>query len=135
MIAVSEEQRFRKEERLRRRREYLAVQRRGAKIHLEQLLAFVRPSPEGRRVGITVSKKVGKAVIRNRVKRLLREVWRRSKQLFPKQHDLVIVAKKGAAGATFEELRDQLQQLAKKIERKLRSTSFAMSSRENARER
>lgn len=112
------EERFPKEERVRRRREYLAIQRRGEKVHLEHLLAFVRRGePLRRRVGITVSKKVGKAVQRNRVKRLLREAWRRNKDAFPLGKDVVFVAKRNAAESTFVDIEAELLKLARRLTR------------------
>ena len=51
--------RFRKSDRLRKRWEYLAVQRRGRKIHLQDLLVIILPRQGDRRMGITVSSKVG----------------------------------------------------------------------------
>lgn len=110
---------FPKEERVRRRREYLTIQRRGEKVHLEQLLAFVRAGePQRRRIGITVSKKVGKAVERNRVKRLVREAWRRNKQAFPLGKDVVFVAKRNASESSFTKIEEQLLKLGRRLMRK-----------------
>ncbi len=48
------------------------------------------------RLGITVSAKVGKAVVRNRIKRRLREFFRRHRREIPLHQDVVIIARKGA---------------------------------------
>jgi ribonuclease P protein component len=108
-------------ERLKKRREFLAVQGNGRKIHLAQLLVIVRPNPGGRRIGITVSAKVGPAVERNRIKRLLREVWRRDRELLPQALDYVFIAKKNATAATFDGLRVQFAELARRLRRQERS--------------
>ncbi len=60
------------------------------------------------RVGIVVSKKVGKAVVRNKVKRRLRELVRRS-HLPPAE--IMIIAQPEAAGASFQELARDLTQV------------------------
>jgi len=113
------EERLPKDERVRRRREYLAIQRRGEKVHLAHLLAFIqRGEPLRRRIGITVSKKVGNAVQRNRVKRLLREVWRRNKGAFPLGEDVVFVAKRNASQATFAEIEVQVLKVARRLRRR-----------------
>lgn len=106
---------FRKDERVRRRREYLAVQRRGAKIHLQHILAFVQANEGGRRVGITVSGKVGNAVCRNRIKRFLREAWRHSKQALPEGMDIVLIAKRNAVEATYGNLVNELRVLGQRL--------------------
>jgi ribonuclease P protein component len=85
--------------RLRRRAEYLLVQSEGLKLHGRHLLAIAmkRSDPEGvGRLGITVTKKVGNAVIRNRIKRLVRE-WLRLNRWIPTGWDIVLVAKDSAA--------------------------------------
>lgn len=88
-----------KEARLRQRAEYLAVQSAGTKLHGRHILAIARkrPTPDlVGRLGITVTKKVGNAVVRNRIKRLLRE-WLRTNGWVPTGWDMVLVAKDSAA--------------------------------------
>ena len=108
-------------ERLKKRREFLAVQGKGRKIHLAHLLVIIRPNQGGRRIGITVSGKVGQAVERNRIKRLLREIWRRDRELLPQGLDYVFIAKKNATATTFESLRVQFAELARRLRRQGRS--------------
>ncbi len=66
------------------------------------------------RVGITVSKKLGKAHIRNRVRRRLREVYRLNEALFQPGWDIVIVARSRAIEADFGKLTKAYLQLAEK---------------------
>ena len=56
------------------------------------------------RLGITVTRKVGKAVTRNRVKRLVREVFRRQRRHFRPGLDMVWIAKRSAAEVSFAEV-------------------------------
>lgn len=108
---------YSKRERLRKRREFLAVQRRGRVVQLHDMVALALPWPGRARVGITVSAKVGNAVQRNRVKRLLREAWRREKGAFPADVALVLVAKRHARCAHQHSLRRQMRQLARRLAR------------------
>ena len=66
------------------------------------------------RVGITVSKKLGKAHIRNRMRRRLREVYRLNEDKFLTGWDIVVVARTKAVFADFEALTCAYLQLAEK---------------------
>ena len=84
---------------MRRRREFLAVQERGARLFSGDVLVLARPAGAGRaRIGITVSSKVANAVGRNRVKRWVREAFREIQAELPPV-DLVVIARTGALTA------------------------------------
>ena len=85
--------------RLRHRADFVTVQTDGTKTHGRHLLGIARrrsDSQLGGRLGLTVTKKVGNAVVRNRIKRMLRE-WMRLHGWVPRGWDLVVVAKDSAA--------------------------------------
>lgn len=66
------------------------------------------------RVGITVSKKLGHAVVRNRIRRRLREIYRLNEAQFLPGYDIVVVARTRAVEASFQELRESYLSLARK---------------------
>ena len=66
------------------------------------------------RVGVTVSKKLGHAVVRNRVRRRLREVYRLNESRFQPGWDIVVVARSRCGSATFRDLTTAYLALAKK---------------------
>ena len=79
------------------------------------LVLYVRKNrTEGNRVGITVSKKLGKAHIRNRIRRRLREVYRLHEDQFLPGWDIVLVARSKALTADFAALTKSFLSLAKK---------------------
>jgi ribonuclease P protein component len=60
------------------------------------------------RLGLTASRKVGGAVIRNRVKRFVREVFRLHKGFFPEGCDILVSARKSAGDLDFRKVREEL---------------------------
>ncbi len=96
---------------MRRRGDFARVQRRGAR---RVGSAFVVVSAEGRngsRVGITVAKTVGNAVVRNRLRRRVKAILDRSGFGTPPHRDVVLIARPGAGERTFAELVAELTRL------------------------
>lgn len=79
------------------------------------LVLYARPNKTDRnRIGLTVSKKLGKAVVRNRVRRRLREVYRLNEDRFAPGWDIVVVARSRCVYASFQRLTDAYLSLAEK---------------------
>ena len=117
--ARTPDQRLTKAERLRKRREFLAIQRTGRRYYCRLFIVIwasgQNPWP---RLGVTVSRKVGKAVKRNRAKRLIREAFRRNKAILPPATDIVIVASPAMVDASFDEVQAELRAWAKQQARR-----------------
>lgn len=89
--------RLAKSSRLRARSEFLAVQERGARLASTEYAVLAFPNQCGcARLGVTVSSKVANAVVRNRVKRWVREAFREVAGDLP-PIDLLVIARRGAA--------------------------------------
>jgi ribonuclease P protein component len=92
---------FPKRARLRKRDDFLRVQRAGRRQHTEHFVVLRAPAAgDTPRIGITVSARVGNAVVRNRIKRLVREVVRHAWRRLEPAADVVVIAKPGAAHTT-----------------------------------
>lgn len=87
--------------RLRDARDFQRVNRTGARrasTHFVAVVAASGPAPvAGPRLGLAVSRRVGNAVARNRVKRRVREWFRRTRSSLPPESDWVVIARAGAA--------------------------------------
>jgi ribonuclease P protein component len=89
--------RFTPSDRLRKRFEFRRLRDVARRVHTRSFVLLIARSQQPQsRLGITVSRQVGNAVRRNRVKRLLREAFRQQRSLFPDACDLVVIAKSGS---------------------------------------
>jgi ribonuclease P protein component len=95
--------------RVRRRREFLALQRHGQRRHTPSFVVVQAASDAPiSRLGVTVSSRVGNAVVRNRVKRLIREIFRQRRLTLPAALDIVVIAKPDAAQITHAQAASEL---------------------------
>jgi ribonuclease P protein component len=114
-VAKTSAEGFPHEVRIVRSSDYQAIYKAGWKIHSRRFILFVRTNGLGHsRLGLTVSRKVGAAVIRNRIKRLFREVFRKSYGEIPSQLDIVVNARSGCVGASYFELRTEFLDAVRK---------------------
>ena len=108
-------------ERLTRSADFQALFQQGKRIDRSSLIVLWRPSDAERRAGFAVSRHVGGAVKRNRVRRRLREAYRRARASAPEKVWLVIVGRAGALTLDFNnlvaELQDALGAIPRTVER------------------
>ena len=97
--------------RLKKRKEFAYIYRKGEKFHTANLtLIKIDSKYQTPRIGFSVSNKVGKAVVRNKVKRQLREIVR---PLVPiiKNCNLIFVVKTTITETNFQELKNEVKQI------------------------
>jgi ribonuclease P protein component len=113
------DQRFPRSRRLTTRRQFLAVYNGGTRRGASHLALFGLLNSVGNaRLGITVPKKVGNAVRRNRIKRVLRDVFRRHRASVTGSLDLVVNAFPKANQRTTQELETEFLDLIRRIQRR-----------------
>ena len=104
-----------KEEKIRKNIEFRTVYRRGKSFSNQLLVLYIyKNRKELNRVGISVSKKVGKSVIRSKVKRLISESYRLNKNSIKKGYDLVFIARTGSNDKNYVEIERSLKNLFKR---------------------
>ncbi len=108
-----------KDERLRTNRDFERGLSDGIRVADRNIVVFVRPNglPHSR-IGPAVSKKWGKAVQRNRLKRLFREGFRLVKSGLPKGVDVVVMPRKGSREMKLEDVMTSLKRLVRKTVRR-----------------
>lgn len=111
-----------KEGRIRKHADYALCYEQGRRHHTGNFILFIfpRPGSGSTRVGMAVSRKVGNAVTRNRLKRLLREFYRLHQALLPSDSDIVTVAKKhaGQSRLNLAQVRAELEPLLQRQRRR-----------------
>lgn len=94
-------------ERIRKKKDFSSLYRSGSRFRGRYFsLVYRRNGLSFSRVAVVVSRKVGPAVVRNRVKRRFRELFRRNKMLLEESVDLIVVARPDVAGLAWPEFRD-----------------------------
>jgi ribonuclease P protein component len=101
-------------EALKKSREYRRAIESGNREILETIITYRTPNQtEVSRIGISVTKKTGNSVKRNRVKRRIREAIRRNASFLPRGEDIVIVARRGCEEASFADIEKDIRKLSK----------------------
>lgn len=103
---------FKKSDRLLKRFEFVELSDSGKAVQDRFFIVVFRPGIKSRtRMGVTVSKRVGCAVTRNRVKRLVREVFRLKRDWITTTMDINVIAKKAASDISFDQTSASLEKL------------------------
>ena len=106
---------FPKQDRLRKRSDFIELTEVGKRVSNDLFVIVYRVTDTGPKIGITVTKKVGNAVVRNRVKRSVREIFRHLSQKERYPMEMNVIAKTAAATASFQEMNVSLQDLFARI--------------------
>jgi ribonuclease P protein component len=98
-----------KKERVLKRADFIDIRLRGHRLRTENFTIITQPNGgDITRLGIAASKRVGNAVKRNRVKRLMREFFRLHKHLMPTGYDVVIIPLHEIEAPSFSKVCDEL---------------------------
>ncbi len=102
--------------RLKKRKDFTKVYKKGRSLSGKSVVLCYRKTTEPNfRVGFTVSKKVGKAVTRNKVRRRLKEICRLHQGAFSPWHDYVLIARRGCDSTPYQALTKEVLSLAKRV--------------------
>ncbi len=126
MISPGPDARFPQRLRLKKRSEFLAVRRRGKAVADGVLrVAWMERTNGESRIGLAVSRRVGPAVVRNRVKRVIREAFRLDHGFYPPGLDLVVIPLDARRAQVFHRVRTSLRRLVSRAQASTAQTSAA----------
>lgn len=104
-----------KSERIRKNSHFRYIYSHGKSYSNSNLvLYYIRNKKNINRLGLSVSKKVGNSVTRNRIRRLVRENYRLNKESFKVGYDFVFIARTQSAKSDFNGIRNSIFYLMKK---------------------
>ena len=117
--------RFPSRSRVRKRVEFLKIQDGGLRVSTPRfvliLSASAAPHASEPRLGITASRRVGNAVVRSRAKRLIREAFRATRELWPAGIDLVVIVKRATGESKLDSVIAEFLAARPQIEKRLRT--------------
>ena len=101
---------FTQHQRIKQKKDFQRVFKQGKKRVSSSFIfySYIEHHRQYRRLGIIASRKVGNAVSRNRCKRIMREIFRKNKQLFPQGADIVVVVRRGMVGRRYNEVLEEV---------------------------
>lgn len=118
MVPTNDDRKLRKKEILSSRKELNTVFKTAKSVSSQALSVLYIDAPS-RKVAFFVAKDVApKAVMRNRIKRYLREIYRNHKECFPDDYWYIIQARTSVVNKSFQQLQSELLDLVKKIDDK-----------------
>lgn len=99
-----------KKYRLAKRKDFGKVYRLGQSAANRQFVVYVmkNPNTEHMRAGVSVSKKLGGAVVRNRLRRQVKEIVRLNAERIEPGHDFIIIVRKAAVGLSYRDMERSL---------------------------
>ena len=101
--------------RLKKRYQFNYVYKSGEHFSGEHMVLYVVSSKtKNIKVGLAVTKKIGKAVVRNRVRRQLREIIKKQVPALKQNNNIIVVARENITEASFEKLSNEFSRLIKK---------------------
>jgi ribonuclease P protein component len=107
---------------VRKRSEFERIQSTGSRVNTERFVLILarQTDPVGAaRLGITASRRIGNAVARSRAKRLVREAFRATSELFPPELDLVVVVRRPLGDLKLQAVVEEWQAAASTIRRRV----------------
>ena len=119
--------------RVRKRVEFLRIQDGGLRVSTSRFVLILSASAASQasepRLGITASRRVGNAVVRSRAKRLIREAFRATRELWPTGIDLVVIVKRATGESKLDSVVAEFLAARPQIEKRLRTLLSAAPPR------
>lgn len=105
-----------KQHRLRSKEDFTSVYRYGKSVANHQFVLYYKPKPgqEYYRLGISVSKKVGGAVVRNRMRRVIKEIVRANGDRIKQDYDLILIVRRAAIDLDYTALEKSIRHILKR---------------------